>query len=67
MSKNIKEMRIDLLKIGDSAKAKYESSRDLKAAMIAIKAYSEVTKTALTQVQYKKLTGTPKLIDFLEE
>jgi hypothetical protein len=67
MSKNIKEMRTDLLKIGDSAKAKYETSLDLKAAMIAIKAYSEVTKTALTQVQYKKLTGTPKLIDFLEE
>ena len=67
MSVKIKEIRSQLINIADSAKSKYESSRDLKAAFLAVKAYGEATKTALVQVQYKKLTGTPKYIEFLEE
>lgn len=67
MKTKINNVREELISIGDSAKAKYESSKDLRAAFLAVKAYGEATKTALTQVQYKKLTGTPKKIDFLEE
>ncbi len=50
----IKEVREELIKIG-------------KAGLLAVRAYGEVTKTSLAQVQYKKLTGTPVKIDFLEE
>ena len=67
MAQKIKEVRDNLISIGDDAKAKYDQSKDLKAAMIAVKAYGEATKTALTQIQYKKLTGNPTKIPFLEE
>jgi len=48
-------------------KKKYEETNDLKTAILAIKSYREATRTAVAQVQYKKLTGTPKGIAFLEE
>jgi ribosomal protein L25 (general stress protein Ctc) len=67
MAQKIKEIRDNLISIGDDAKAKYNQSKDLKAALIAVKAYGEATKTAVTQVQYKKLTGNPTKIEFLEE
>ena len=63
----ISEIREELITIANLAKDKYETSKDLRAALTAIKAYGEATRTALVQVQYKKLTGTPKLIEFLEE
>jgi hypothetical protein len=35
--------------------------------MVAIKAYSEVTRTAIAQIRYKEKTGLPSKIEFLEE
>jgi hypothetical protein len=67
MAKKILSIRENLVQIGDDAKAKYDQSKDLKAALIAVKAYGEATRTALTQIQYKKLTGSPTKIEFLEE
>ena len=67
MAQKIKEIRQKLVEIGDEAKNKYDESKDLKAALVAIKAYSEVTKTAVAQVRYKDKAGTPARIDFLEE
>ena len=63
----IKEVREELIKIGDEASAKYDSSKDLKAGLLAVRAYGEATRTAVAQVQYKKLTGTPTKVEFLEE
>lgn len=67
MSKNIKNIRKNLVEIGDSAKKKYDETLDLKAALIAVKAYSEVTKTVIAQIRYKEKTGYPIKIKFLEE
>jgi len=67
MAQKILSIREKLVQIGDDAKSKYDQSKDLKAAMIAVKAYGEATKTAVTQIQYKKLTGSPTKIEFLEE
>ena len=64
---NSKEMKKELLSIGDRAKSTYEDSKDLKAALVAIKAYSEVTRLSVAQIQHKKLTGFPSKIEFLEE
>lgn len=67
MGTKIKKIRENLIIIADIAKENYDDSKDLKAALVAIKAYSEVTKTAIAQVQYKKLTGMPIRVAFLEE
>lgn len=67
MAQKIKDIRKNLVDMGDTAKKKYDNTGDLGAAKTAIQAYSVATKTALVQVQYKKLTGTPEVIDFLEE
>lgn len=67
MSYKIQHIRENLISIGNDAKSNYDKSKDLKAALLAVKAYSEVTRTALTQVKYKKLTGVPSKISFLEE
>jgi hypothetical protein len=63
----IKDVREELIKIGDEASSKYDSSKDLKAGLLAVRAYGEATRTAVAQVQYKKLTGTPTKVEFLEE
>lgn len=67
MSNKINKIREKLVSIGDDAKSKYDSTKDLKVALLAVKAYGEATKTAMAQVQYKRLTGNMKTIDFLEE
>lgn len=53
--------------IGDGCHEVFEDTKDMKTAMSAIKAYSLATKTALAQVQYKKLTGKPDKSDFFED
>lgn len=68
MSKNnISKVREKLTVIGDKSFDKYEQLGDLDAAHIAICAYAEVINAARAQIQYKKLTGTPDKIDFLED
>jgi len=67
MAQKITEMRENLINIGNEAQKKYRETNDLKTAILAIKSYREATRTAFTQIQYKKLTGTPKGIAFLEE
>ena len=67
MSNKIIEMRRNLMSVGDDAKATYDSTKDLKAALVAIRAYGEVTRTAIAQIRYKQSTATPIKIEFLEE
>ncbi len=67
MAQKITDIREHLINIGNDARVKYEATKDLKAALLAVKAYGEATRSALTQIQYKKLTGTPTGISFLEE
>ena len=67
MAKKIKELREELISIGDLAKKNYEDTKSLNAAKIAVQAYGNATKTAIAQIRYKELTGNPTKIDFLEE
>ena len=67
MSQKISVNRDKLNKIGNKAEATYKSTGDLKAGMLGVKAFSEATKTAVAQVRYKLLTGSPTKIEFLEE
>ena len=67
MARKIKENREKLNKLGDNLLNDYEKGGDLKAALLAIKSYSEATKTAVAQVRYKQQSGKPDKIDFLEE
>ena len=67
MAQNIKINRDNLNQIGNKAKQAYDDTGDLKAALVAVKAYGEATKTAVAQVRYKSFTGLPVRINFLEE
>ena len=65
--KKSKKVRSNLVDLGDNAKKKYDKSKDLKAGLLAVRAYAEATRSAVAQVQYKKLTGFPVKIEYLEE
>ena len=67
MGTKIKEIRENLINIGDKAKVNYDTTKDLKAALVAVKSYGEATRTSIAQIHYKRLTGLPIKIDFLEE
>lgn len=67
MAKKVKDLREELISIGDSAKKNYEDTKSLNSAKIAIQAYTGATKTAIAQIRYKQLTGNPTKIDFLED
>lgn len=63
----ISEVRTQLLNIADSTAAIYEETNDLKAAELALKSYNGAVNAAKIQLMYKKLTGAPSMIDFLED
>lgn len=67
MAKKITQVREHLVSMGDSNRKIHEETNDLKAALVSVKAYSEAIRSAVVQVHYKKLTGTPTRISFLEE
>jgi hypothetical protein len=66
-TETISEVRTQLLNIADSTAAIYESSNDLKAAELALKSYNGAVNAAKVQIMYKKLTGAPSIINFLED
>jgi hypothetical protein len=67
MAKKITQVRAHLISMGDSTRKTHEETDDLKAALVAVKAYSEAIRSSIVQVHYKRLTGTPTKIEFLEE
>ncbi len=64
---NINNVRKSLLEIGNKAQKKYKVTDDINVAKTAIKAFDSAIRTARTQIMYKRLTGTPDKIEFLEE
>jgi hypothetical protein len=66
-TQTISEVRTQLLTIADSTANVYEETSDLKAAELALKSYNGAVNAAKVQLMYKKLTGAPSTIDFLEE
>jgi len=57
----------ELLNIADKTAMVYEQTKDLKAAELALKGYNGAINAKKAQLVYKKLTGSPGVIDFFEE
>jgi len=66
-TQTISEVRTQLLIIADSTANVYEETNDLKAAELALKSYNGAVNAAKVQLMYKKLTGAPSMIEFLED
>jgi hypothetical protein len=66
-TQTISEVRTQLLNIADSTASVYEETNDLKAAELALKSYNGAVNAAKVQLMYKKLTGAPSMIEFLED
>ena len=66
VTENITDVRKAVQGIGDTLNEVFYDTRDLKVAQGAVKAYSVAISAAKTQLIYKKLTGTPAEIEFLQ-
>ena len=66
-TETISEVRAQLLTIADSTATVFEETNDLKAAELALKSYNGAVNADKVQLMYKKLTGAPSIIDFLED
>ena len=71
IGKKIKTANVtDVIKItqeiGDTLATKFNESKDLKVVSISLSAYKTAISAAKAQVIYKKLTGNPSKIYFLE-
>jgi len=66
-TETISEVRAQLLTIADSTATVFEETNDLKAAELALKSSNGAVNAAKVQLMYKKLTGAPSLIAFLED
>lgn len=66
-SVNINDVRVQLLNIADATAMLYDKTDDIKAAELALKSYNGAVNSAKVQLMYKKLTGAPSIIDFLED
>lgn len=64
---NSKEVADTLLDMGYVLNNKFNETSDIKVAQTAIAAFNTAIKLKQTQVIYKKMTGTPMKIDFLED
>lgn len=53
--------------IGDAMATKFNETKDVKVAQVALSAYKTAIAGAKAQVVYKKLTGSPDKISFLEK
>ena len=62
-----KDVSDTLLDMGYKLSNKFDSTEDIKVAQTAIAAFNVAIKLKQTQVIYKKMTGTPIKIDFLED
>lgn len=52
--------------MGDSLANQYEKTKDLNVAKTSLSAYKTAISGSKAQLIYKKLTGSPGKIDFLE-
>jgi hypothetical protein len=64
---SISDVRTQLLNIADKTADIFDKTDDIKAAELAMKSYNGAVNAAKVQLIYKKLTGAPSMIDFLED
>jgi hypothetical protein len=53
--------------MGHKLNDKFDSTDDVRIALAAIAAFNVGIKAQQTQLTYKKMTGTPMKINFLED
>jgi hypothetical protein len=71
MAKTIKTVGVtDVINVtrdmGDQLNNMFQKNKDLKVAALALSGYKTAINAAKAQVIYKKLTGNPESIEFLE-
>ena len=64
---NVNEVRVQMLSLGDKMNALHEETNDLKTAELALKFYNGAISASKQQIIYKKLTGKPGVIPFMED
>ncbi len=67
MTSNVNEVRVQMLSLGDKMNALHEETNDLKSAELALKFYNGAISASKQQIIYKKLTGKPGIIPFMED
>ena len=71
MAKTVKTQTVtDVINVtrdmGDQLNNMFQKNKDLKVAALALSGYKTAINAAKAQVIYKKLTGNPETIEFLE-
>ena len=66
-TKDIKGVRKNCLKVGDTQYKKYVDTGDVGHAAMALAGYKLAIDATKTQLTYQKITGRGKKIDFCEE
>ena len=66
-TKTVKDVIIITTKMGDKLNAVFNQTDDIKVATTSLNAYRTAIQASKAQIIYKKLTGRPSVIDFLED
>jgi hypothetical protein len=56
-----------MLQLGDKMNTLHQDTNDLKSAELALKFYNGAISASKQQIIYKKLTGKPGIIPFMED
>ena len=64
--KNVTDVINNNNNMGDSLKGIFDKTLDIKVAHESINAYRTAINAAKAQLIYKKLTGSPEIIQFFE-
>jgi hypothetical protein len=67
VTKTASDLRINALQIADGCKDIWDQREDLKAAQVALKGYATANSVTKSQLIYKKMSGKPVNIKFLED
>jgi len=53
--------------MGDQLNNMFQKNKDLKTANLALTGYRTAVAAAKAQIMYKRLTGSPEVIEFFEK
>ena len=67
VTKTASDLRKNSLEIADGCKDIWDEREDLKAAQVALKGYATANSVTKSQLIYKKMSGKPANIKFLED
>lgn len=65
--KKVKEVINNTVQVGNTCSTIFQASLDLGVAKVGLSAYRIAIASVREQIKYKKLTGDPERIKFLED